>query len=1618
MVGLGSAHDVPPNSEQPPLIDGIHLRWAFKRELGFPWHGFYLFRRAHDPGTPSWLSQHTGKLPPGPWSSNIIDTPLGRVVSDQNLMLTENFPPPGTVEFDLAERKFLAVAFPDDIPARRVETRVGFRSRPGDPPPLKSTISFLGRSPGSGPNPRNENGVIFEARNQDNSVRPNTFIRSIQTNSGTITGLGCKFKLHITLPQTANFVEITLTGAGRRNDPDGAPTIEVLSADEKRLDIVAMRDPGSRVSETFLLAATGIKHILIDEKLTEAVEQADSQDRVILNELTYGNGTVSEVLLTAYASTTPVQQKRIRGYAGRIVTEQLEFEGITGVDMTSAPAALIDLGVVPLSQGATNGWAKLSGVPYPLRLPITHPDYPCTPQAAENFAASRTLATDRIKYGSPQQFTSAPVPVTTAGTISVTNGSPIVTGTNTNWTNTLVDTVLQVGTDPTVYTIVMVVSPTKLVLSRNYSGASRSGSQYLISHDKYGQFYNYIVNLVAGGKNAGQMVDRTLPAPVVTAGTVEVAQDSATVTGTGTSWTANLVGLDFQLNGEDTVYAIAGVESATKLTLERSYSGDPATGVAYSIGARLQSSAAGSITPRMPAQSPLDMVLLGSLHPAVAQMSGLYFTDVTADPAQNYDYLIVADYNGVAQLNPNNMLDIIRQSGFSNIEGSIVYNLTESPAAALEKPAQLELYALPGSSRHTESGNAEEAVNNVGLRWDLNKTPFGVLLPGRSVMYHLWRANLGNGTTPGAAPQYNLLTKNWPILVVDSNNTQSAPDWPPFSLHAMDNALGDGWYSYQVSGIDIFGRHTPNSVAGAWRQWSPAPEPRPWYYQDPPSDAVINSSAIRLLTKIAPPPPTGIEAFALDPSDPTVLKDSAYNKWWTSLTDAQKKLIGLRVRWQWPQSHIDQAPHTREFRIYYQPGSLNAVLGNTQTVIAASATESDVTIDIPNTEQANSYVGAALYAGEDAFVITGSEAGTPLRVRVRHVGPRNDIAPQPNTPCTIATPPAYTSGLASVANGSKIVTGNGTQWTDAFTNSLFKIATDDRSYRIANILSPTQLVLAETYEGTTKGDRIYSIRHPRFVDYSTPTSWQRRYFVVPQDKNFTTGTDAAGQPVRNYEIFLPAPGDGGQSGLPLTPSLTEPIVYAHVGVSAADDKSYTADDPKWTDQWSGRPGNEGRVGAPVKVFRVLRDAPPAPQLPRLPERMFATRGDQNGASFYTYRWQPLAHTAAHVYRAYDEAVFQVDWPLRPRPALDATKLEFFPNETVDPRWDSAKRQQVSAELNKLNTFTHDETGTTQALAYYRTLTPDALRVLAGLTGNDAAFTQITTTPLYPDDPANNNRRGPDDPDSFNIGDPANPLASPTLRALVDQVDGRLSNRLFYRAVNTDAAHNPSFYSLATPPVFVPKVVPPQPPLGQLALADKGKVRLQWMRSPESDLARYFVYQAVDEASAVDVGTMNLIARVAPSPSSIPGPDEQLPIAAPGRPELLEFAVQSSPGDYLFRIVAVDQDGNHSSPSELLRGKSLTPPLAPPDWNQPVRTATSVLLSWTHSTDPQLATFVERRAPGQQWTWISGWLPQGIYSFSDVPPRIGGAWEYRLRVRNEKGQIATVMPVAFLDVSTL
>jgi hypothetical protein len=114
-----------------------------------------------------------------------------------------------------------------------------------------------------------------------------------------------------------------------------------------------------------------------------------------------------------------------------------------------------------------------------------------------------------------------------------------------------------------------------------------------------------------------------------------------------------------------------------------------------------------------------------------------------------------------------------------------------------------------------------------------------VLLPGRSVMYHLWRANLGNNTTPNASRQFSLISKNWPILVVDSNNTPTSTDWPaiPAARARQRAELTVGTVIRSAVSTSSV-RHTPNShrrLSGV--SGRRAPEPKPWYYKDPPSNA-------------------------------------------------------------------------------------------------------------------------------------------------------------------------------------------------------------------------------------------------------------------------------------------------------------------------------------------------------------------------------------------------------------------------------------------------------------------------------------------------------------------------------------------------------------------------------------------------------------------------------------------------------------------------------------------------------------------------------------------------------------------------------------------------------------
>jgi hypothetical protein len=414
-------------------------------------------------------------------------------------------------------------------------------------------------------------------------------------------------------------------------------------------------------------------------------------------------------------------------------------------------------------------------------------------------------------------------------------------------------------------------------------------------------------------------------------------------------------------------------------------------------------------------QRPLDLLLLGSLQPPVAQMLGLYWLDKSALPGAAYDYLLLADHDGrLGGAVAKALAWMSAGPDFSVVDGVAIFGKTLAPVAPLAAPGGARAWSLPGTTVLPSNGGALiDATNNAGLTFDRGLVD-DVLEAGAPVMYHVWRASLGDTALPAspAPADFQVLTAGAPLpvgrtLLAPPRTPPHPAGWPPFGLQYIDRALKDGWYAYTVSAVDIFGRHSAQGAPAAWCQWAPAPDPVPWYYVNPPMERVLHGTAIRLLDKLAPPPPAA-EAFALDPEDPNVLHDAAWQAWFNSLDAVEKTSVtGLRVRWQWSPAQQRQAPDTREFRIYYHPAPLNTLRGRVTAILPATATETEVLTDIPNTLAADAHAGLAVRIGADSFRVVASLAGAPLRLRVRNLGPLRDRLPAARSRCALALPPGH-----------------------------------------------------------------------------------------------------------------------------------------------------------------------------------------------------------------------------------------------------------------------------------------------------------------------------------------------------------------------------------------------------------------------------------------------------------------------------------------------------------------------------------------------------------------------------------------------------------------------------------
>jgi hypothetical protein len=323
------------------------------------------------------------------------------------------------------------------------------------------------------------------------------------------------------------------------------------------------------------------------------------------------------------------------------------------------------------------------------------------------------------------------------------------------------------------------------------------------------------------------------------------------------------------------------------------------------------------------------------------------------------------------------------------------------------------------------------------------------------------------------------------------------------------------------------------------------------------------------------------------------------------------------------------------------------------------------------------------------------------------------------------------------------------------------------------------------------------------------------------------------------------------------------------------------------------------------------------------------------------------------------------------------------------------RAQVATELNQLNTLADPK----EAAIRYRGLNNDGLRMLASMPGNETAFSQLTIQPLDPDDPANANRAGPDNPSGFAV--------DPALRAYTDTLDGRSSNRYFYRAAYVDGAHNRSPLGLSGPPVGLPKVVAPRTPTICSVSGGESTVTISWAFNREPELASYRVYRADEEVAARDLRTMTLMHT------------ELVPAGDPAtRPAQVTWDDSPVPArtTLWYRLAAVDGTGNVSVPTDPVAARAFrSVPPTPPTWVAAAwdATGTAVHLEWVF-LEAGLQPMVQRQRDGSgSWVAASDWLAEDTAVFDDPAPDAATGYRFRVLVRDPSGAVSTSAPAVFI-----
>ena len=373
---------------------------------------------------------------------------------------------------------------------------------------------------------------------------------------------------------------------------------------------------------------------------------------------------------------------------------------------------------------------------------------------------------------------------------------------------------------------------------------------------------------------------------------------------------------------------------------------------------------------------PEAMLRVLALRSVMARALGLYFVDTTAASGTQYDYRVVGHWGGGSPP--------WAQVGDVAAE---VYNVTVDVVNApppIVSASATEFLASVRNPLSPEGRPVLVPMKGAQLSWSVPFRSVDDLIDYDSNLYLIERQPLGLLVPPDSTPPAPTAAA-WVTLNADApqfvgHDETGAIETPMYQdVSTSIDAPFEGWYAYQVRGVNVFDLISP-----------PSP-----------------TATILQLDDIAPAVPRGV-------AGPDVRMDVGSD---------------LTVSWSWGPDEALSSPDATTFRVYLNdrdPTLLSFLTGTVSVTVDTGEAVVPLTGDALPIDAATSVVGSRLEVDGVSHLIKGATAGGLQQVIVALSGIDSPASDRPATISYVAAPTDEYNSRVAVVNVAGHVAGTGT----------------------------------------------------------------------------------------------------------------------------------------------------------------------------------------------------------------------------------------------------------------------------------------------------------------------------------------------------------------------------------------------------------------------------------------------------------------------------------------------------------------------------------------------------------------------------------------------------------------